>query len=158
MGAEIPRFGFPNRFFGLTTSCFFRDGIVNWFTIKLNNLDLIIVLLLRIELEASECQSGLLTSKLPRQYKGYLQCWHKGMFLKNSWAKKFLWIPPHLKSRDSRILRFGILFKNTNSGCLCPSQPKILSPGPRRRNPGGHSFSFGCRDLADGIQVCRCPS
>jgi hypothetical protein len=29
MGAEIPGFGLPNRFFGLTTSCFFRDGIVN---------------------------------------------------------------------------------------------------------------------------------
>ncbi len=68
-GAEIPGFGLPNRFFGLTTSYFFRDGIVNWFTIKLNNLDLIIVLLFRIELMASECQSGLLTSKLPRQYK-----------------------------------------------------------------------------------------
>jgi hypothetical protein len=29
MGAEIPGFGLPNRFFGLTTSGFFRDGIVN---------------------------------------------------------------------------------------------------------------------------------
>jgi hypothetical protein len=29
MGAEIPGFGLPNQFFGLTTSCFFRDGIVN---------------------------------------------------------------------------------------------------------------------------------
>jgi hypothetical protein len=38
------------------------------------------------------------------------------MFLKNSWAKKILWIPPHLKSRDSRIPGFGILFKNSNSG------------------------------------------
>jgi hypothetical protein len=28
-GAEIPGFGLPNRFFGLTTSFFFRDGIVN---------------------------------------------------------------------------------------------------------------------------------
>jgi hypothetical protein len=27
--AEIPGFGLPNWFFGLTTSCFFRDGIVN---------------------------------------------------------------------------------------------------------------------------------
>ncbi len=61
MGAEILGFGLPNRFFGLTTSCFFRDGIVNWFTIKLNNLDLIIALLVRIEPKASECQSGLLT-------------------------------------------------------------------------------------------------
>ncbi len=69
MGAEIPGFGLPNRFFGLTTSCFFRDGIVNCFTMKLNILDLIIVLLLRSELKASECQSGLLTSMLPRQYK-----------------------------------------------------------------------------------------
>ncbi len=60
-GVEIPGFGLPNRFFGLTTSCFFRDCILNGFTIKLNNLDLIIVLLLRIEPKA--------TSKLPRQYK-----------------------------------------------------------------------------------------
>jgi hypothetical protein len=29
MGAEIPGFGLPNQFFGLTTSYFFRDGIVN---------------------------------------------------------------------------------------------------------------------------------
>jgi hypothetical protein len=29
MGAEIPGFGLPNRFFGLTISCFFKDGIVN---------------------------------------------------------------------------------------------------------------------------------
>jgi hypothetical protein len=29
MGAEILGFGLPNRFFGLTMSCFFRDGIVN---------------------------------------------------------------------------------------------------------------------------------
>ncbi len=68
MGAEIRGFGLPNKFFGLTMSCFFRDGIVNWFTIKLNNLDLLIVLLLRIKLKDSECQSELLTSKLPRQY------------------------------------------------------------------------------------------
>jgi hypothetical protein len=27
MGAEIPGFGLPNWFSGLTTSCFFRDGI-----------------------------------------------------------------------------------------------------------------------------------
>ncbi len=27
--AEIPGFGVPNQFFGLTMSCFFRDGIVN---------------------------------------------------------------------------------------------------------------------------------
>ncbi len=84
MGVEIPGFGLPNRFFGLSTSCFFRDGIVNCFTIKLNNLNLIIVLLLRIKLEASECQSGLLTSKLPRQFKQHLQCWHKAMFKKNN--------------------------------------------------------------------------
>jgi hypothetical protein len=30
----------------------------------------------------------------------------------------FLWILPHLKSRDSRIPGFGILFKNSNSGDL----------------------------------------
>jgi hypothetical protein len=42
MGAEIPGFDLPNRFFGQTTSYFFRDGIVNLFTMKLNNLDLII--------------------------------------------------------------------------------------------------------------------
>ncbi len=29
MGAEIPGFGLPNWFIGLTMSCFFRDGIVN---------------------------------------------------------------------------------------------------------------------------------
>jgi hypothetical protein len=29
MRAEIPGFGLPNRFFGITMSCFFRDGIVN---------------------------------------------------------------------------------------------------------------------------------
>jgi hypothetical protein len=29
MGAEILGFGLPNQFFGLTMSCFFRDGIVN---------------------------------------------------------------------------------------------------------------------------------
>ncbi len=69
MEAEIPGFGLLTLFFGLTMSCFLRDGIVNWFTIKLNNLDLIIVLFLRIEPNASECQSGLLTPKLPRQYK-----------------------------------------------------------------------------------------
>jgi hypothetical protein len=80
MGAEIPGFGLPHWFFGLTTSCFFRDGIVNLFTIKLNNLDLMIVLLLRIELKASEYQSGLLTSNLPRQYKYQIQCWQKAMF------------------------------------------------------------------------------
>jgi hypothetical protein len=34
MGVEIPGFGLPKRFFGLTTSCFFRGGIVNCFTIK----------------------------------------------------------------------------------------------------------------------------
>jgi hypothetical protein len=73
MGAEIPGFGLPNRFFSLTTSCFFRDGIVNRYTIKLNNLYLIIVLRLRIELKPRECQSGQQTSKLPRQYTKHLQ-------------------------------------------------------------------------------------
>jgi hypothetical protein len=56
LGAEILGFGSPNQFFGLTMSCFFRDGIVKLFTIKLNNLDLIMVLLFRIEPKASECQ------------------------------------------------------------------------------------------------------
>ncbi len=38
------------------------------------------------------------------------------MFKKIVGQNKFLWIPPYLKSGDSRIPGFGILFKNSNSG------------------------------------------
>jgi hypothetical protein len=69
MGAEIPGFDMPNLFSGLTMSCFSRDGICKLILIKLIFLDLIIVLLLKIGPKACVCQSGLLTSKLPRQYE-----------------------------------------------------------------------------------------
>jgi hypothetical protein len=38
------------------------------------------------------------------------------MFKKIIRQKKILLILPHLKSQDSRIPGFGILFKNSNSG------------------------------------------
>ncbi len=48
-GAEIPGFDLSNLSSGLTSSCFSRDGIGKFFSIKLNNFNLIIALLLRNE-------------------------------------------------------------------------------------------------------------
>jgi hypothetical protein len=63
-------------------------------------------------------QSWLLTSLQLRQYNWHIQCWYEVMFKKYVGKQIFLRIPPHLKSRDSRIPGFSILFKNSNSGHL----------------------------------------
>jgi hypothetical protein len=49
MVAEIPGFDLPNRFSDLTTSLFSRDGICKLISLKINNLNLIIGQLLRLE-------------------------------------------------------------------------------------------------------------
>ncbi len=78
-------------------------------------------------------QSGLLTSQLLRHCVLSIQRCCKAMFKKLFRKIKYFWIPPHLKSRESRIPGFGILFKNSNSGLHYSKQ--IVNVGEEGRVP-----------------------
>jgi hypothetical protein len=79
IGVEIPGFDLPNRFSGLTTSCFPRGGIGKLIFNKVKYLRVNSFAIIGNRTPGL-WYAGLLTSKLPRQHEYSIQRWYKANF------------------------------------------------------------------------------